>query len=152
MAYLLDQDRQRLQKFLGQNDWPWEPILEESAGQVARSWAARAGCVVACKPLLLALHLCRHSTYCSPDIPTQPARPHCGMACWTVIGLLGPDIPTQPARLIAVSVKSGLIGQLLEEQLRRQTQEYICGSSDGSRAVNKPPDSTTGKNVTACHH
>jgi len=36
IAYLLDQDRQRLQKFLGQNDWPWEPILEELAGQVGQ--------------------------------------------------------------------------------------------------------------------
>ena len=33
----------------------------------------RAGCVVACKPLLLALHPCRHSTYCGPDTATQPA-------------------------------------------------------------------------------
>jgi len=36
IAYLLDQDRQRLQKSLGQSEWPWEPILEESAGQVAQ--------------------------------------------------------------------------------------------------------------------
>ena len=27
IAYLLDQDRQPLQKFLGQIEWPWEPIV-----------------------------------------------------------------------------------------------------------------------------
>jgi len=33
-----------------------------------------AGCAVACEPLLIALYPCRHSTYCGPDIATQPAR------------------------------------------------------------------------------
>jgi len=34
----------------------------------------RAGCVVACKLLLLVMHLCRPATYCGPDRTTQPAR------------------------------------------------------------------------------
>jgi len=32
-----------------------------------------AGCVVACEPLRLAMHLYRPATYCGPDIATQPA-------------------------------------------------------------------------------
>ena len=34
IAYLHEQDRQPLQKFIGQNPWPWQPMLGELARQV----------------------------------------------------------------------------------------------------------------------
>jgi len=53
----------------------WKPDLLSGVVMIsAKTSQGRAGCVVACKPLLLALHPCRHSTYCGPDIATQPAR------------------------------------------------------------------------------
>ena len=56
IAYLLDQNRQPLQKFLGQNDWPWEPILEELAGQVAQELGSPKGVsVVDCSAIPVTL-------------------------------------------------------------------------------------------------
>jgi len=46
IAYLLDQDRQTLQKFLGQIEWPWEPIVEELAGQVGQELGSPKGVLV----------------------------------------------------------------------------------------------------------
>ena len=46
IAYLLDQDRQTLQKFLGQIEWPWEPIVEELAGQVGQELGSTKGVLV----------------------------------------------------------------------------------------------------------
>jgi len=46
IAYLLDQDRQPLQKFVGQIPWQWEPLIEELVRQVAHHLGSREGVLV----------------------------------------------------------------------------------------------------------
>jgi hypothetical protein len=51
----------------------WDLLYRLHGNPTRRSFSARAGCVVACEPPLLALHPCRPSTYCGPDIAAQLA-------------------------------------------------------------------------------
>ena len=46
IAYLHDQERQTLQKFLGQSPWEHDPLLDELAGQVGRELGAPDGILV----------------------------------------------------------------------------------------------------------
>jgi SRSO17 transposase len=46
IAYLHEQDRQPLQKFIGQNPWNWEPLTDELARQVGASIGQADGVLV----------------------------------------------------------------------------------------------------------
>ncbi len=46
IAYLHEHDRQPLQKFIGQNDWEWEPMIDELARQIGASLGRADGVLV----------------------------------------------------------------------------------------------------------
>ena len=46
IAYLHEQDRQPLQKFIGQKPWEWQPLIGELARQVGSALGERDGIVV----------------------------------------------------------------------------------------------------------
>ena len=46
IAYLHDQDRQPLQRFLGQSEWDSQPLVDELARQVAAEWGEPDGVLV----------------------------------------------------------------------------------------------------------
>ena len=46
IAYLHEQDRQPLQKFIGQNPWEWQPMIGELARQIAATLGDAAGVLV----------------------------------------------------------------------------------------------------------
>jgi len=46
IAYLLDQDRQPLQRFVGQIPWEWEPLIEQLVRQVAQGLGSPNGVLV----------------------------------------------------------------------------------------------------------
>lgn len=46
IAYLHEQDRQPLQKFIGQKPWPWQPIIGELARQIGAAIGEAAGVLV----------------------------------------------------------------------------------------------------------
>lgn len=46
IAYLHEHDRQPLQKFIGQNSWEWDPMIEELARQVGASLGRADGVLV----------------------------------------------------------------------------------------------------------
>ena len=46
IAYLHEQDRQPLQKFIGQNPWPWQPMLGDLARQVGAALGEADGVLV----------------------------------------------------------------------------------------------------------
>ena len=44
IAYLHDQDRQAMQKFIGQSPWENHPLIEELRSRSAGNWASRTAC------------------------------------------------------------------------------------------------------------
>jgi SRSO17 transposase len=46
IAYLHEQDRQPLQKFIGQNPWEWQPMIGELARQIAATLGEATGVLV----------------------------------------------------------------------------------------------------------
>jgi len=46
IAYLHEQDRQPLQKFIGQNPWAWQPMIGELAGQIGAALGEADGVLV----------------------------------------------------------------------------------------------------------
>ena len=46
IAYLHEQDRQPLQKFIGQNPWEWQPMIGELAQQIAATLGEATGVLV----------------------------------------------------------------------------------------------------------
>jgi SRSO17 transposase len=46
IAYLHEQDRQPLQKFIGQNPWKWQPLIQELARQVGAALGEAKGVLV----------------------------------------------------------------------------------------------------------
>ena len=46
IAYLHEQDRQPLQKFIGQNSWEWKPLIDELARQIAAALGEADGVLV----------------------------------------------------------------------------------------------------------
>ena len=46
IAYLHEQDRQPLQKFIGQNSWDWKPLIKELVGQIGTTLGEPDGILV----------------------------------------------------------------------------------------------------------